>query len=247
MDNRQLELEAYVKEKLKEYKRFMEYSGELPIPQIIIEEGLLGANHNYNVATDKHVLTFGPNATKKVYEPVLYHEFTHLYDVVTYSAKDSNRYFMNRGYTEYHASQVDLLKLLGATSIEEKITYSLSQQVDTIEGTMPLVEYILMAKNSAKEGLELGLHLTNKHAFSHIIGMVFNHLGRLSVCRLYAEDYSAYKDKLADLSVEKKILGEEFSMMVKLSENISTKNDMIAFGIWFRAMILRFADKYQLF
>ena len=41
------------------------------------------------------------------------------------------------------------------------------------------------------------------------IGMIFNHLGRVSICKMYASDFEQYADELEDYSVEESLFGSD--------------------------------------
>jgi hypothetical protein len=112
----------YVTRNLESYKKFMGIE-EMPdfkidIMEITLEKAKqkgygVPTSHFYNVGTDKHILKDWKDIYKSSLQAdyILFHEFTHMYDKFTYSAKDKSLYASNRGFTEYHASQVELLKL----------------------------------------------------------------------------------------------------------------------------------------
>ena len=63
---------------------------------------------------------------------ILFHEFTHILDAETYARGDKVKYATSSGFTEYHASQIELLKMLGANSANEHISFSTKKMVKTI-------------------------------------------------------------------------------------------------------------------
>lgn len=145
-------IKSYINQKLTLYKKFMLIE-EMPTFQIEIDEAKINASHNYLVQTDKHSLIVGPNIINKNMEYILFHEFTHMYNVITFSAKNPSVYFANRGFTEYHASQIELLKLLGARDVTDNVSFSLTQSIETIIGNTTVLEYILRLRDTAKEGI----------------------------------------------------------------------------------------------
>lgn len=73
----------------------------------------------YDVPTGKHSLEIW----SKLYLPqmnaqyLVFHEFTHIWDAEVYSLKDKVKHMSNKGYTEFHAAQVDFMRILGARNI----------------------------------------------------------------------------------------------------------------------------------
>lgn len=110
-----------IKQYEKEYIEFMEIEEfpdyNLELFDIKIEDtdskgyGAI-AQAMYNPKTGIHTLRVCKNLELKKY--VIFHEFTHILDSEIYASKDSVRYMYLSGYTEYHASQVELMCLLGA-------------------------------------------------------------------------------------------------------------------------------------
>ena len=84
----------------------------------------------YKPNTQDHTLIIADNIIIEPY--ILYHEFTHILDDEIYARGDKVKYFSLSGYTEYHASQVELLILLGAKSVKEKIAFSVFNNIKTI-------------------------------------------------------------------------------------------------------------------
>ncbi|MGE7912187.1 hypothetical protein [Lysinibacillus xylanilyticus] len=101
-------------------------------------------------------------------------------------------YFVNRGFTEYHAGQIEFLKLLEANSIEEKISFSLTKFITTVIGDTTVLEYVLSGRHGTRQLVSEIDFPYNLNSFSSGIGMIFNHLGRVSICRLYASDYEIF-------------------------------------------------------
>lgn len=42
-----------------------------------------------------------------------------------------------------------------------------------------------------------------------MIGLLFNYLGRLSIFKMYAEDYKSYIDKFNDTTIEQQFFGKD--------------------------------------
>lgn len=154
-------------------------------------------------------------------------------------------YFKNRGFTEYHAAQVELLKMLGANTVEEELSFSLSKPVTTIDGELTILEYILSSRDGARQFISKANFPNNLESFSTGIGMIFNHLGRVSICRLYASDYKSFKDELEDFTFEKSFLGDEFEIIIKIAEGLLKKENIWIFGELYSQMALKLYKKYE--
>ncbi|ODP30357.1 hypothetical protein PTI45_00224 [Paenibacillus nuruki] len=127
----------------------------------------------------------------------------------------------NRAFTEYHASQIEMLKLLEIEFILDKPSFSVSNTiVSTILGDKTVFRYI-------KEELEGIRNLISNEKFpkdikelSTALGMIFNSLGRISICRMYASDYAIYKKELENMEFIKSYFGGNFTKII---------NDMVGF------------------
>lgn len=234
----------YINQKLKSYKKFMLIE-KMPTFQIVIDEVKINASHNYNVHTDKHSLIVGPNIGNKNMEYILFHEFTHMYDVMTFSAKNPSVYFANRGFTEYHASQIELLKLLGARNITDNVSFSLTQPIETIIGNTTVLEYILRLRDSAKEGISEKNFPVSLATLSNALGMIFNHLGRISICRLYANDYDLFKERLEELDFAISFLGKDFFKIISIAKGFLNNKEIADFGMLFYPIAYELIKKYE--
>ena len=67
------------------------------------------ATASYDVQAGEHRLLVSTNLS--VPEYVMFHEFTHILDSERYVKNDKVRYAGLSGFTEYHASQVELIEL----------------------------------------------------------------------------------------------------------------------------------------
>ncbi len=55
----------------------------------------------------------------------MFHEFTHILDTEMYAQKDKMKNVMHKGFLEYHAGQIDFLKILEVKKAD-KNTYDFS-------------------------------------------------------------------------------------------------------------------------
>lgn len=243
MVKKRIVITGYVNQKLAAYIKFMGID-KLPKFDLKIEEDKYYPSHTYNVKNDKHTLTVGPSILNM--EAVLYHEFTHIYDVMKYSANDTISYASNRGFTEYHAGQIELLKLLGAKNKEEKLSFSLQKPIDTQYGRISVLDYILKCIKEVKEAVPKGLQPTNLADLSNILGIIFNHLGRLSICRLYAEDYDRFKGELEDLDFVISFFGVTHAGLIHMAKGILSEKEIKEMGAVYFHMLGSLMHKYKL-
>ena len=77
----------------------------------------------YQTQTNKNTLVVSTNL--KLTKHQIFHEFTHIYDSYRYVKGDKARYAGVSGFTEYHASQVELMQLLNVENIDDSFTFSM--------------------------------------------------------------------------------------------------------------------------
>ena len=109
--------ESEVKKLEKDYKAFM---GIDSFPHYTFESksvSLVKADNEgfeslalakYKAETQEHTLIVADNLNIEPY--ILFHEFTHILDAEIYARGDKIKYATSSGFTEYHASQIELLK-----------------------------------------------------------------------------------------------------------------------------------------
>lgn len=243
MNKKGLLIKSYITQKLTSYKNFMLIE-KMPEFQLIIDDTKVFASHNYDVKNDKHSLIVGPNITKM--EGILFHEFTHIYDVMKISAKDANSYAKNRGFTEYHAAQIELLKLLNAKNIEDKLSFSLKQSIKTPFGDTTVLDYIFKCVEGARESILEDIPPDNINYLLNTLGIIFNHLGRISICQLYAYDYERFKEKLEELDFAISFLGEDSLKIISMTKGFLTDNEIKDLGESYFPMVNELINKYNI-
>lgn len=196
--------------KLAEYVKYCEqlyldFVGIKQLPNYRISEKTLQLNLNeesnlyavasskYTVSTDTHDLLLYPNFPQPT-EHILFHEFTHIWDAETYAKRDPERYLTNIGYTGFHAAQVELMKILNADSIHSTPSFSMDQIVDTYYGQMPVNSYIQRAYLTASKRIQEKDFSENLEDLLTVIELIFNYLGRCSICKMFAFDYQDVED-----------------------------------------------------
>lgn len=199
MDNKTIEerLDAIK----KKYMKFMKLHS-FPHYDIIIQSINLNANESkqyakaactkYDFETQKH--SFIVNPLINLNEYIVFHEFTHILDTDQYVNNDKTKYVDLSGYTEYHASQIELLNLLGARKVSKKVCFKMNQIINTIAGSITVQEYIEDKHNQAIELINNDYFTVNDEYMVASLGVLFNYWGLRSICEMYAKDYKENKN-----------------------------------------------------
>lgn len=208
------EINNYVQACIEEYKRFVGID-DFPAFSIKTKELTLEKSKKqgfdspaavfYDVPTGAHTLEIWTKLSLPQMHAkyLVFHEFTHIWDAETFSQKDKIKHMSNKGYTEFHAAQIDFMQVLGAKSILEPFSFSVSQKVETFGGTKTAEEFLNMPLNLAVELISREDFPANIETLATTMGAIFNYYGRRSICKMYATDYN----NEADTSVVAKFLG----------------------------------------
>lgn len=202
-------IEKFVDKCAEEYKAFtgideMPKYKTVPITLSVEKANQKGygffARQLYDVTTGNQTLQIWED----LYKPqlhgkyCLYHEFTHMLDAEKYSQRDKIKNVANKGFTEYHAAQIELLYLLGAENISDDISFSMEQEFETVPGKKNVLGYVQDILNTVKSLLTRPDFPADIETLATTLGMIFNYWGRLSVCKMYAEDYQKYADQFSN-------------------------------------------------
>ncbi|MEE1442316.1 MAG: hypothetical protein UGF43_01670 [Blautia sp.] len=152
------------------------------------------AQAKYNPHTDEHTLRVCSNF--EVIKYVVFHEFTHILDAEMYAKNNPANYAYLSGYTEYHASQIELLILLGIDNMHslQQSTFSMDTRIAAFPNKMSVDEYLhgkhrfvidMMHRDDFPKDLEV---------LKTTIGVLYNYLGIRSICKMYGKDYRERKD-----------------------------------------------------
>ena len=186
--------------KIKEYENnFKKFVGNNAFPQytIFTKEISLSvvdiqgydsiASTHYDVQKGIHTLTISSNI--EIYEYIIFHEFTHMLDSELYVNNDKIRYIGLSGFTEYHASQVELMKMLGAKSIFDRLSFSINTTINTISGYKSVKQYLVEKQQHAIELFSRKDFPSCLETLKSALGVLFNYWGLRSICEMYATDY----------------------------------------------------------
>lgn len=175
-----------MKDMIFEYKQFMEIDA---FPKFEIEyyaldlskDYIYGAQAVYDAKTKKHILRLPTDF--EIPKILLFHELTHILDIEKYSVGENNHDFCLHGFTEYHASQVELMVMIGAETISSTVSFSMKDQINRSECSVQ--KYV---NNKLETARELMLDL-NRYRRIDGLGVLYNFLGLRSICSLYSSDF----------------------------------------------------------
>ena len=152
------------------------------------------ANVKYDFKTNTHNMNVWTILPTLSADYIMFHEFTHMIDTEKYCKSDPQKYIANKGYTEYHASQVAFMKLLGAESIKSSPSFRMNDRVETYSGNKSINDLIRTPLTTISEIMGRSDFPIDIGAISTVIGLAFNYYGYRSICKLFAEDYAETED-----------------------------------------------------
>lgn len=142
----------------------------------------------------------------------LFHEFTHILDNEEVGGTDIGNYLFSIGYTEYHAAQIALLELLGCrSSKDENFRFSMKVQCADYPSVS---DYILDRRQRYLNDMKSIIIPNDMGLIKDELGILFNYLGFVSVCKMYGTDY----DEIAD---------DELFSFFSMRDGMSIKNLMV--------------------
>lgn len=186
-----------------------------PIELSVEEANAKGYGAWATVFYDPSSDTYQMDVWKDIYPPqmhadyVLFHEFTHALDIEQLAKRDKMKYAKIRGYMEYHASQVELMKQLGARTFTDHISFSMDDIVKGITADKSVAEILRVGKKTATDLIQRIDFPTDLDMLLTTMSIIFNHLGRLSICQQYAKDYEKYESELTDFQIEESMFGSD--------------------------------------
>lgn len=150
----------------------------------------------YSPDSDSHTLIVSTNLC--VPEYVLFHEFTHILDAELYAKKDKTRYASLSGFTEFHASQVELMRLLNADSITSDLPISKNAIIETVSGIKSVSQYINDKFTHAYDLFSRPDFPASIETLIAALGVLYNYFGLRSIYKMFssnsieARDYSPF-------------------------------------------------------
>lgn len=200
---------ALIKQYEDDYMNFMGIDSfpkyRLELYEVKIEEtdkagfGIV-AQALYDSKTGQHTLRICANLEVKEY--IVFHEFTHILDSEKYANGDAVRYAYLSGYTEYHASQVELMFLLGAQKISDDISdKAMLSAISTFPNERTVKEYITSKHQFVVDMMSRNDFPVDIEALKVTLGALYNYWGLRSICKMYLNDYQEQVDNSAIIKV----------------------------------------------
>lgn len=148
----------------------------------------IAASTSYQPQNRSHVLLVSTNLALSKY--LMFHEFTHMLDSEIHVKGDKVRYAGLSGFTEYHASQVELMQLLGSNTVDEVITFSMDNIITTIAGKKSVYQYVNEKHLHAIELFSRIDFPSDLNTLKSAMGILYNYFGLRSICEMYSTDYT---------------------------------------------------------
>lgn len=141
---------------------------------------------------------------------LVFHELTHIWDAEVFSKKDKIKHVANKGFTEFHAAQIDFMQVLGAKNIISPFSFDMDQKVETVSGTKTAKEYLDEARLLATNLIQRTDFPADVETLVVTLGAIFNYFGRRSICKMYAKNY---KDD-TDISAISSLIKDEVATLL---------------------------------
>lgn len=170
-----------------------------------------GAYTFYDPQSRKHTLCVSTNLIFSEY--LIFHEFTHMLDSEMYAKDNEMRYVGLSGFTEYHASQVELAKMLGADTINKVPSFSIETEIETLAGVKRVSQYVEMKQQHAIDLFSRIDFPKDIETLKSAVGVLHNYFGLRSICEMYSKDYVENMNNRAFL---KFISTQEFVVLNRL-------------------------------
>lgn len=254
MDIEQILLDTYVNQSVKRYIAFMCIE-RFPQFKIISKKiSLLDANkkgfgsfasHHYDIPTKAHSLVVWSD----IYQPqlhaeyLLFHEFTHILDTEMYVQGDKLKNVMYKGFSEYHAGQIDFLKVLQAKKIDTGINFSMRRLLETVGNSETAEEFVITAHDTATNLISRSDFPADVETLATTFGLIFNYWGRRSICKMYATDYV---ERVNNEAIEKFIGKEPFKALDAFMNGWLVEDQIKLIGEFYFKMIASKMKEYSL-
>lgn len=138
---------------------------------------------------------------KEIGKYIVFHEFTHMLDDEKYVKKNKMRYVYLHGYTEYHAAQIEFLKLLGIKCMDQNIVFSMNDRIETFGGERSVFEYVNSSHELVTKLISRVDFPKDIETLKTTVGILFNYYGKRCICKMYSEDYQENVDNSAIVSL----------------------------------------------
>ncbi len=203
------------------------------------------ASHHYDIQTGTHFLYVWSD----MYQPqlhaeyLLFHEFTHILDTEMYVQKDKIKNVMYKGFLEYHAGQIDFLKVLGVEKIDMSFNFSMKQMCETVCGPKVAEEFVIEAYDTSTNLINRSDFPADVETLATTFGLIFNYLGRRSTCKMYAVDYV---EKVDNKVIENFIGKEPFKALNIFMNGWLAEDHIKLIGEFYFKMVISKTQDYPL-
>jgi hypothetical protein len=254
MNKEQILLNTYVNQSAKRYIDFMGIDKFPPFRILEKKMSLSDANkkgfgsfasHHYDIPTGTHSL----EVWSDIYQPqlnaeyLLFHEFTHILDTDMYVQKDKMKNVMYRGFLEYHAGQIDFLKVLGVNKADANICFSMKQMFEAVGNPKTAEEFVIVAYDTSTNLINRSDFPADVETLAITFGLIFNYWGRRSICKMYAVDYV---EKVDNEAIEKCIGKDPFKALDAFMNGWLAEDQIKLIGEFYFKMMASKMKEYSL-
>lgn len=178
---------------LEDFKKFMRLND---FPDFEISYALTDSDSNspnieacanYAINSKQHTLILPIDFS--VSKSTLFHEFTHIWDYETQVQGDKIRSIGLNGYSEFHASQVQLAHLLSFPTIDSISSFSMNKTICPHGESITVEQHINDKYDCAVSLFENNYFRKNAKCLLTSLGVLFNYWGFRSICEKHATDY----------------------------------------------------------
>lgn len=222
----QKQTEVTVLKYYKEYIKFMNILYEMPQFQIKYRNITKDVFTNVKEKDGNFILTIDPFLCKTRFaKPTLYHEFTHIYDHIIMKQLGIQQEYIYHIYTEYHASQIQMMANLNAVTQFGTINDNINHKL--------IFDKLLNNKTDFTKRVS-SLNLFRTKEFSVAIDLFCYYIGKVNAFLHY---FSQYNNILLDLHEFINVFGDNIVSIQKLLFQSDTVNISIE-------DIINIADKH---
>lgn len=202
-----------------EYHKFAELKNRLPnfeLKTIELNNGILA---NHRMIDGKHILSIDTNLYKlgDTALPYLFHEFTHLFDYETYFKCDKNQEMLLKFFTEYSATQIEFMKILGFNTISDKINLTPNTILQSFNKIYTVEDYLLNERTGYINRIKSVIIERNMQELFDAFPYMMYYIGKISIIIKNTGDIKEWNPLLFDYSDFCNMIGDE---CLKIIENL---------------------------
>lgn len=205
--------EKMVKEYCKDYIQFINPNFNMPKFLIKFKMATRDVFANVRQLEDAYIVTVDPFLCKMPFaKETLYHEFTHIYDDTVMAKLGIAPSYMYHVYTEYHASQIQMMQKLGITCVYGELGSNTNHAIICDELLNEKADFAQRAQK---------LNLSKTCDFSKAIDWFCYYIGKTNTFLYY---YNKYNDTLLDLYEFTNIFGSQIVQLKEALFECNTNN-----------------------